>query len=427
MATQSNNNDSITKQLAVLKQVCNTLGAYIYTKDMQGRYTYANQAVLTLFNKSLEEVIGFDDTKFFDLDISNQIRKNDKQVMQTATVINTEEKNHIKSSDESRIYRTVKSPLFDDDNRVCGICGISTDITIEKQLRDLNLEQKQLLDTVLNSIPAYVYIKDEKRRFLYANSKLSALFELPVTEIIGQLETSILPQEVAAHFHESDAKVFKTNRIQRIEETITDNVGNTSHYLSVKTPITINNKCALIGFSTDVTELYQLKEQFQQQANTDYLTNLYNRRYFIEQAEREFTRSQRHALPLAVLSIDIDHFKHLNDNYGHPFGDKILIGISEQLLQGTRQEDVVARIGGEEFAIMLPNTTQSKAVLLAERIQQKLQHHDFSATTDDLKVTVSIGITVLSGTDSCFDELLLRVDEALYKAKNKGRNQVVYL
>jgi len=266
-----------------------------------------------------------------------------------------------------------------------------------------------------------VYIKDEKRRFLYANSKLSALFELPVTEIIGQLETSILPQDIAAHFHESDAKVFKTNSIQRIEETVTDNVGNTYHYLSVKAPITINNKCALIGFSTDVTELYSLKEQFQQQANTDYLTNLYNRRYFIEQAEREFTRSQRHALPLTVLSIDIDHFKHLNDNYGHPFGDKVLIDISELLMQGTRQEDVVARIGGEEFAIMLPNTTQSKGMSLAERIQKNLHEHDFSATSDNLKVTVSIGITVLSEADSCFDELLLRVDKALYKAKERGR------
>jgi len=425
--TQSNNNDSITKQLAVLKQVCNTLGAYIYTKDMQGRYTYANQAVLQLFNKALEEVVGFDDTQFFDLDISSHIIKNDNQVMQTATVINAEEINYIKSSGEQRIYHTVKSPLFDDDGRVYGMCGISTDITTEKRLRDLNHEQKQLLDTVLNNIPAYVYIKDEERRFLYANSKVSSLFERPVNDIIGQLETAILPKDIAAHFHESDAKVFKTKSIQRIEETATDSVGNTSHYLSVKAPITINNKSALIGFSTDVTELYELKEQFRQQANTDYLTNLYNRRYFIEQAERELTRSQRHALSLTVLSIDIDHFKHINDNYGHTFGDKILIDVSQVLLRGTRQEDIVARIGGEEFAIMLPNTTQSKGTLLAERIRKRLQDHDFSATTDDLKVTVSIGITVLSDTDSCFDELLLRVDKALYKAKNKGRNQVVYL
>jgi len=425
--TQSNNNDSITKQLAVLKQVCNTLGAYIYTKDMQGRYTYANQAVLQLFNKALEEVVGFDDTQFFDLDISSHIIKNDNQVMQTATVINAEEINYIKSSGEQRIYHTVKSPLFDDDGRVYGMCGISTDITTEKRLRDLNHEQKQLLDTVLNNIPAYVYIKDEERRFLYANSKVSSLFERPVNDIIGQLETAILPKDIAAHFHESDAKVFKTKSIQRIEETATDSVSNTSHYLSVKAPITINNKSALIGFSTDVTELYELKEQFRQQANTDYLTNLYNRRYFIEQAERELTRSQRHALSLTVLSIDIDHFKHINDNYGHTFGDKILIDVSQVLLRGTRQEDIVARIGGEEFAIMLPNTTQSKGTLLAERIRKRLQDHDFSATTDDLKVTVSIGITVLSDTDSCFDELLLRVDKALYKAKNKGRNQVVYL
>lgn len=427
MSTQSNNNIAIAKQYSALKQVCNTLGAYIFTKDLQGRYTYVNQSVLELFNTSLDEIIGFDDSKFFNLDISSQIKSNDDLVMQTATVINTEETNYIKQSGEQRIYHTVKSPLFDEDGQVCGISGISTDITAEKQLHDLNNEQKQLLDTVLNNIPASVYIKDEERRFLYANAKVSALFERPVEEIVGQLETAILPAETAAHFHESDAKVFQTNAIQRIEETVSDLVDGTSHYLSIKAPITINNKRALIGFSTDVTELYELKEQFQRLANTDYLTNLYNRRYFTEQAEREFTRSQRHRLPLTVLSIDIDHFKLLNDNYGHPFGDKILVEISALLLQGRRKEDVVARIGGEEFAIMLPNTTKSKGIALAERIQKQLQDNDFSVTTDGLKVTVSIGMTILSETDACFDELLLRVDKALYKAKNKGRNQVVYL
>jgi diguanylate cyclase (GGDEF)-like protein len=181
----------------------------------------------------------------------------------------------------------------------------------------------------------------------------------------------------------------------------------------------------MIGFSTDVTELYQLKEQFKKQANTDVLTGLYNRRYFFEHAVIEFNRAKRHKINLAVISIDIDYFKEINDKYGHPIGDKVLIELSNNILPGLRQEDILARIGGEEFSIILPNTSLVQAKVVAQRICHA--DNDYlvnELNINNIKLQVSVGVVSMKETDKYFDDLFIRADNALYKAKNSGRNQV---
>jgi len=419
---------SLTQQLSILKQISNTVGAYIYSKDLQGIYTYANQSVLTLFKKPIDQVIGYDDSHFFDRDTCQRIQMTDQDVIQQVKKVSIEESNRIASTGEMRTYQSIKSPLFDENGEIVGLCGISTDITEQVQLKKTISDQKQLLDIVLNSIDAHVYMKSEDRRFLYANAKVTELFGRPTSEIVGAKETDILPAEMAAHFHESDKKVFSTNQTQRTEETATDEQGVEHHYLSVKVPITQNEKRALIGFSTDITELYQMKEQFKHLANTDYLTNLYNRRYFTQQGEREFSRARRYHKPFAIVSLDIDHFKTINDNFGHPAGDHVLKEVSRLLTNGIRKEDVLARMGGEEFTLLLPETDLKNSEILAERIRNTIQN-EFICYRDSVQinVTVSLGLTLLTDTDDHFDDVLIRVDEALYLAKTRGRNRLCCL
>ena len=420
-----NNTDT---QLLILKQISNTVGAYIYSKDLKGRYTFANETVLQLFQCTLEQVIGTDDSQFFDQETCNNIKKIDQQVIRSAKKITTEESNHLKKTGELRTYKSIKSPVLDELGKVIGLCGISTDITEQKQLRNIIDEQKKLLNTVLDNIEAHVYMKSEDRRFLYVNSKVAQLFNLPVTDIVGRLETDILPNETAEHFHQSDQKVFRTNQIQRTEESAIDDEGIEHHYLSIKAPITLNNKRALIGFSSDVSEIYNMKEEFKRLANTDYLTNLYNRRYFMQQGEQEYSRSKRHNKPFSIISVDIDHFKAINDNFGHPAGDHVLKKVSKKLQQSIRSEDVLARMGGEEFTIILPETTQLSAQALAERTRETLQSLFICYQNDiEINVTISLGVTTLTAQDINFDSVLVRVDEALYKAKENGRNQTYCL
>ena len=427
--TNSLEGDNVSLQAKMLGEVLNNVGAFIYTKDLKGFYTYVNQAVLDLFDKKLEEVVGFDDSHFFDLDFSTQLNKNDQKVMLEGITVESEETNYIKSLKETRIYKAVKNPLYDTNGNIIGMCGVSTDITDEKKLQQTVKSQQHLLNAVLDNADAYIYMKDIDRTFQYVNSKVANLFGDTPENIIGKKDTEVLPIEVAEHFHLSDQKVFETNEKQIIEESSEDERGELRHYISTKIPYQLEEGIpALIGFSTDVTELYALKEQFKKQANTDSLTELYNRRYFTEHSEREFYRAKRHLRIVSLISIDIDHFKNINDCYGHPAGDKVLMSVAKCLLPCIRQEDILARIGGEEFSILLPETTLQSAKVVAERI--RLNQSNLSITGEwkgEITLTVSIGVTCIKFEDDTFDDFFRRGDKALYQAKALGRNQVYCL
>jgi len=155
---ESNKLKSLSEQVKLLESILGNVGAYIYSKDIEGRYTYVNQPVLELFNKPLHQVIGFDDSHFFDLSLSQQLKVNDKKVMSEAKSIESEETNYIKDSKKIHIFRTVKSPLFDEKGKVIGVCGVSTDITQEKTLQNTIKKQKHLLDAVLDNIDSYIYM-----------------------------------------------------------------------------------------------------------------------------------------------------------------------------------------------------------------------------------------------------------------------------
>jgi diguanylate cyclase (GGDEF)-like protein/PAS domain S-box-containing protein len=413
----------------IKSEVLDSIDSFIYTKDLSGKYTYANQALLNLFEKKLTEVIGYDDSHFFDLVISRQLQINDDLVMNKAIRVESEETNFIKAKNETRLYKVVKKPLYKSDGSVNGMSGISTDITAEKKLQEQVNNQSYLLDTMLNNIDAHIYVKDCERTFLYVNSRVAKLFGDKAENIIGKKDTEILSKEVAEHFYQSDKQVFEKNQKQVIEEVTHSESGDTLHYISTKIPFHQPNKLpALIGFSSDVTELFKLKEEFRKLANTDPLTSLHNRRFFTEQAEKEYHRARRYSLSLTLFTIDIDHFKSINDKFGHPAGDKVLIEVAKQLKATLRQTDILARIGGEEFSILLPETSTQAGMVLAERIRKEQDKLIIIGDWQgEIKLSVSIGVSSFLSDDESFDAMFSRSDKALYQAKNYSRNKVMYL
>ncbi|CUA95403.1 GGDEF domain-containing protein [Thiomonas bhubaneswarensis] len=154
----------------------------------------------------------------------------------------------------------------------------------------------------------------------------------------------------------------------------------------------------------------------------DALTGLLNRRAAQELLEHEWTTYHQKDLPFCVLVIDIDHFKHINDAYGHAVGDRVLAGLAARLREGTRPSDRTARMGGEEFLVFLPQTELGEAQAAAERLRQHVEL--WVLEPEHLAVTVSIGVAQAAPEDETFDDLLIRADRALYAAKAEGRNRV---
>jgi diguanylate cyclase (GGDEF)-like protein len=155
------------------------------------------------------------------------------------------------------------------------------------------------------------------------------------------------------------------------------------------------------------------------------MTGLYNRRHFLEQADAEWSRFQRYQRPLSMLMVDIDHFKQVNDRYGHAVGDEAIIAVAKACASGKRQSDIVGRLGGEEFAVLLPETDLAQAAIVAERLRNTIAAQVMMAHKVHFKVTVSIGIAAASLSMSGFDVLMRAADQALYQAKDQGRNCVV--
>jgi diguanylate cyclase (GGDEF)-like protein len=182
---------------------------------------------------------------------------------------------------------------------------------------------------------------------------------------------------------------------------------------------------ALEGIIRDITERKQLEDQLRQQAATDELTGLWNRRHFMQAGRQELERARRYGQPLSLLMIDADHFKRVNDLHGHAVGDETLRQLARMIREAVREVDIPGRLGGEEFAVLLPNTDLDSAGAFAERLRRTIEQNAPASSDPIPPITVSIGVAAYHPTLDSFDELLRIADDALYRAKANGRNCVV--
>lgn len=174
----------------------------------------------------------------------------------------------------------------------------------------------------------------------------------------------------------------------------------------------------------DLTEYKRLQSHLENMATTDSLTTLPNRAALMDCAAKEFDRARRYIHPLSVVMIDVDHFKSVNDKHGHAVGDQVLRALGEICQRGLRGSDLLGRVGGEEFVLLLPDTPQANAAYVAERMREQLAKSPITMGTLTLAVTASFGVACLSEQDADFSAILKRADEAMYLAKQNGRNQV---
>ena len=174
----------------------------------------------------------------------------------------------------------------------------------------------------------------------------------------------------------------------------------------------------------DITDQKATEKRLSTLAATDELTGLFNRRAFRSELGREIARSVRYLQPLSLVAVDLDHFKRVNDEHGHEAGDTVLVGFSKVAQRTFREIDLICRMGGEEFDILLPSTGLEGAACVAERLAQELRRSRFRWHEIEIGITASFGVTTLFGPEDSADAMLRRADQALYAAKLAGRDRV---
>jgi diguanylate cyclase (GGDEF)-like protein/PAS domain S-box-containing protein len=284
--------------------------------------------------------------------------------------------------------------------------------------------EKNLTDA-LNRVDAAIYMKDRRGRYIYANRALLRLRGIDSASLYGKADAGEPTRAGADTISQSDGLVLERGETAR-EEVQVGEGENQTVFLESKYPL-IDRRghiVGLVGISTDVTELFRLRRELEQAARTDELTGALNRRAFFDFAELNLAGARRHGRPLAMLIVDVDHFKRINDRFGHPVGDRVLKDIASRAISAIRDVDRLARLGGEEFAVLLPETDLEHAIEVANRIRSALQPLSLQNGVQ-IKPTVSIGVASLHPEDQSIHELYQRADIALYRAKTEGRDQVI--
>lgn len=292
------------------------------------------------------------------------------------------------------------------------------------------MDSEQRLNTILDSVEAYIYIKDRQHRYLYANRRVCELFGKPLAQVVGQTDAQFFDPATVANIVANDDRVMREGVRVSAEETnrnLSDGTERT--FLSVKLPLRSANGhvYALCGISTDLTDFRRAQEEIRQLAYFDPLTSLPNRRQLLDRLQPALSLHQRNGQDGALLFVDLDDFKVLNETLGHDQGDQLLRQMAQRLNRAVRDGDTVARHGGDEFVVMLQGLSAQRevAALQAETVARKLQTalmepYDLNGYT--YGCTASIGVALFSDAQGSLETMLKLADMAMSSAKAEGRN-----
>ena len=329
--------------------------------------------------------------------------------------------------------------LRDEQGLPRGMWAIVRDITSRKKMDTALRESQEMFSLFMQHSPIYTFIKSvtsSESRVLQASDNFHELTGIPGLDMVGHTMDELFPAEFAAKISSDDWDVVSNGMILKLDEEL-----NGRHYTTIKFPIIWGDKTLLAGYTIDISERKRAEQELaaanselqtafareQQLARTDALTGVNNRRHLYELAEHEFDVAVRYGQPLSVIMFDIDHFKKVNDIFGHTVGDQILERVAQVASSELRSADVLGRYGGEEFIILLPMTNAQQAYSLAERIRVKAADMNMPTSKGEASVTLSIGVIEIDRAShlESVEEVFRRADQAMYSAKQAGRNRTV--
>lgn len=295
---------------------------------------------------------------------------------------------------------------------------------VTQRTREL-ADSEERLRAVLDNAPIPMVVTRERDALIvYANGPSADIVGRPLDDLVGKPAISFYRDP--ADRDRMQQKFRDEGRLQGEEVCLLAADGSELWMLLSMVPVVYDGATSVLSTLVDFTERKRLELELQRLATTDALTGAANRRCFLEHAEAELARSRRYGLQLSLVMMDVDHFKRINDTLGHARGDAALCRLVQLCAQIVRKQDLLGRLGGEEFALLLPQTSLEDAAHLVERLRQHIEVSglELQAGSPPVALTASFGVTALRVEDLRVEELLGRADQALYRAKDGGRNRV---
>jgi len=306
---------------------------------------------------------------------------------------------------------------------------------LDVRIKELTLSQELLnerdnkLSAFVKALPNITFVHDEKGRYLEIYSNETENFVADYKDMIGKKISDFLPPDVAKMKLEAIRSVIQTGQTKLIEYQIPVQSGRSLWFEGriVLMGTTQKEKGKVICVTTEITERIELYQKIQSLSIMDPILNCFNRRKFQELAEQEITRSSRYNHPLSLMIMDIDHFKQINDGFGHPLGDQVLKQVVDTCRKTIRSTDTFGRYGGDEFFILFPETTMEGAMEIAEKLRRKVGQITFQANDEINTITISGGLACLESMRNKnvkLEDFIEEADKALYHAKAEGRNRI---
>jgi len=549
--------EALVKEQHDMQTIMDYLPVKIYFKDLESRFTRISKTQTQIFGLSDPAgAIGKTDFDFFTAEHAQQAYEDEQTIIRTGHPLIKEEKETWAERPDTWVS-TIKMPMRDDEGNIIGIFGLSTDITERKQAEEALAQERNLLRSLIDNVPDFIYVKDIQSRFLIANSALARMIGAATPdELLGKTDFDFFPQELAAKYYADEQAIFQSGQpVLELEEPWVGAAGNQIWLSSTKillrdaqdkifglvgmsrditerkraeaalreseeryavavrgandgiwdwnlktnelyysprwksmlgyreseigtnsdewfkriypddlirlkaeldahlkgdTPLfqseyrmlhkngqylwmlsrglavrdAEGNAYRMAGSQTDITLQKQAEERLAHDAMHDALTGLPNRILFLDRLEHVIRRVKRSQDSLfAVMFLDIDRFKLVNDSLGHTNGDKLLASVADRLQRCLRPGDTVARMGGDEFAILLDDiSAAADTTRVADRIQKELAQ-PYILDGQPVSISASMGITLSSANYEKADDMLRDADTAMYRAKTMGKAQ----
>lgn len=400
----------------------------IIMHDIEGNITYANRAAAEKTGYPVDELLQMNVYDLIAPEERERVRELEMRRKQGDSSVYFLEMKTLKKN--GSIYQVeINSSLIPGPVKPEGILVVARDITERKKAEEKLAQERNLLQALIDNIPDHIYFKDCKNQFVRVNKAKARFSGTTPKDMIGKTDFDLLLEEQAKEAFVDDKRVLKSQRplIDKVQK-ITDKQGREYWFSITKLP-RHNTKGKLVGtmgISRDITEHRRREKELAHMATHDTLTDLPNRALFNDRFFLALAQAERNRKQFSVMMLDLDNFKNVNDTLGHSGGDKILRAAGERLKNLLRKTDTIARMGGDEFLLLLPNTSDRKnATIIAQRILAIFQK-PFLCNDQEVTTTVSIGIAIYPGDGESSDTLIKNADIAMYHAKQKGRDTYQY-